>query len=79
MSATGVSKSILPRSIRIMAATEPIALVMEKIRKTVSSPGGPPGRRLARRTAEACAVGVGNHADRKGHVPARHRPVPEPS
>ena len=38
MSTTGVSKSNLPRSIRIMAATEPIALVMEKIRNTVSSP-----------------------------------------
>tara|TARA_B100001123_G_scaffold334238_1_gene377398 strand:- start:577 stop:888 length:312 start_codon:yes stop_codon:yes gene_type:complete len=43
MLATGVSMWSLPRSISIIAATEPIALVMENIRKAVSRLAAEPG------------------------------------
>ena len=40
---TGVSGLSLPRSIRIIAAVLPTALVIEKMRNTVSSAAGLPG------------------------------------
>ena len=65
---TVVSGLSLPRSIRIIAAVLPTALVIEKMRNTVSSAAGLPGAALAGGARPGDAVGVGRHGDGKGQV-----------
>lgn len=66
MSSTNASGSSWPRSTRIMAAVEPTALVMEKIRKTVSSVAGAPGARSPAAPDQSAPSELPNMATTKG-------------